>query len=293
MTAVVSINGRMCGPQEAVVSVFDHGFLFGDGVYEVLRTYGRAPFLFEAHQQRLRDSAAGIALSVPVADQDLLKALTATVEALPGSDEAYVRIVLTRGVGELTYDPRACPTPTLVIITRALVVPPPEVYTEGVTVALVDVVRNHPEALPPRIKSNNLLNNALAMQAALRRGAFEALMRNYRGELAECSQSNVFLVCDGVLCTPPLEGGLLGGVTRAFVLDLARRLTLPVRKAPLYDGDLARASEVFLTSTTKEIIPVVRVDDRTIGSGTPGRLTRALLDAYRAHTTSLVALRAR
>lgn len=286
MTTVVNINGRMCGEQDAVVSVFDHGFLFGDGVYEVLRTYGRRPFLFEAHQRRLRESASRIALPVPLSDEEMLARIHTTIGALPGTGEAYVRMLLTRGVGEFTYDPAACPTPTVVLIARPLEPQPARIYQEGVMVSLVDVMRNHPQSVSPRIKSNNLLNNALAMQAALKRGGFEALMRNYRGELVECCQSNFFLVRGNEVLTPPLEAGLLAGITRAFVFELGRECGIPVREAHLHEDELSTATEAFLTSTTKEIVPVVRVDDLLIGQGTPGPVTRALLSAFRRRSAA-------
>lgn len=287
MAAVVNVNGRVCSAQDAVVSVFDHGFVFGEGVYEVVRTYHQQPFLYDAHMRRLRESAASIALDVPVGDGDLLARIRETMAALPGLDEAYVRVLVTRGVGELVYDPRACPSPTVVVIVKPLALPPPEAYERGVRVALVSVTRNHPGSVSPLIKSNNLLNNALAMQEALRRGAFEALMRNYRGELCECSQSNVFLVRGGEVLTPPLDAGLLAGITRAFVLDLARELGIPAHEVVLGEGDLATVDEAFLTSTTREVVPIVAVDDRVIGAGTPGPVTRQLLAAFRAHVAAL------
>jgi branched-chain amino acid aminotransferase len=284
MAAVVNVNGRICGEHDAVVSVFDHGFVFGDGVYEVLRTYGREPFLFGPHMRRLRDSAAMIAIEVPFSDAELLARVRETVAALGNEGECYVRLLLTRGVGEFSYDPKACPAPTLVIIVKAYVPPPARVFEDGVRIALVAVVRNHPGSVNPRIKSNNLLNNALAMQEALRRGGFEALMKNYKGEIVECSQSNFFIVKQGVVVTPPLDAGLLAGVTRAFVIDLARASGLPCKERPLFEGDLDTAHEAFLTSTTREIVPVVRVDDRVIGSGRPGPVTLQLLEAFRART---------
>lgn len=285
---VVNVNGRICDARDAVVSVFDHGFLFGDGVYEVVRTYHRQLFLFGPHMQRLRESAALIALEVPFTDAGLLARVRETMDAFAGTDECYVRLLLTRGVGEFTYDPRACPTPTLVVIVKALVAPPPEVYTRGVRVALVGVVRNHPDSVNPRIKSINLLNNALAMQEGLRRGAFEALMKNHRGEIAECSQSNVFLVRRGEVLTPPAEAGLLAGITRALLFDVGREAGVPVREATLREEDLATADEMFITSTTKEIVPVVAIDDRAIGSGSPGPVTRTLMARYPAHVATLM-----
>jgi branched-chain amino acid aminotransferase len=293
MSAIVNINGRICAEHEAVVSVFDHGFLFGEGVYEVLRTYHRQPFLFEAHQRRLRESAQRIGLDVPLGDAEILARIRATIDALAVPGEVYVRLLLTRGVGEFSYDPRVCPTPTLVIIAKPFTPPPAHIYERGVTIALVDVVRNHPRSVDPRIKSNNLLNNALAAQQALARGAFEALMRNYRGEIAECSQSNFFIAREGEVLTPPLEAGLLPGITRAFIFELGKELRIPVREAVLRDEDLATASEAFITSTTKEIVPVVKVDERVIGDGTPGPIARRLLAAFREHASALGAAASR
>jgi branched-chain amino acid aminotransferase len=286
MDAVVYVNGRITGPDQAVVSVFDHGFVFGDGVYEVLRTYDREPFLFEPHARRLRESAAMIALDVPFSDDDLLARVRETLAAFRREGEAYIRILLTRGTGEFSYDPAVCPTPTLVIIVKPHVAPPPEAYERGVRLSLVDVTRNHPRSVNPRIKSNNLLNNALAMHGALRHGAFEGLMKNYRGEICECSQSNFFLVTGGVALTPPIEAGILAGITRGFVFDLGRECGIPVREAVLHEDDLEAADEAFITSTTREIVPVAAIDEQAIGSGRPGDITLRLLAAYRRHAST-------
>lgn len=286
MDAIVNLNGRVVGARDAVISVFDHGFLYGDGVYETLRTYNRRPFLLDRHLGRLRRSAGRIRLAIPLSDEELTARIAETVGAAPPG-ELYIRLLVTRGPGELTYDPKACPTPSIVIIVKPHTPPPPEAFEHGVTIALSSILRNHPGALDPQIKSNNLLNNALAMQEAIERGAYEALMCNYRGELAECSQSNVFLVRDGTVCTPRLESGLLEGITRNFVLELARELGITARETVLYPVDLDRADEVFITSTTREVLPVVRVDERPVGSGRPGPVARQLLEAYRARAHQL------
>ncbi len=196
MTATVNVDGQISGERDARISVFDHGFLYGEGVYEVLRTYRRMPFLFEPHMARMRRSAEQIALPVPWTDAEILARIRATMEAaqLPGDGDAYVRVLLTRGVGDLLYDPAACPTPTTVVIVKPLADTPAETYEDGVTVALVPVIRNHPQSVSPLIKSNNLLNNALAMQHAIARRSFEALMHNHRGELCECAQSNSWMI---------------------------------------------------------------------------------------------------
>ena len=287
MAATVNIDGRISGEQQATISVFDHGFLYGEGVYEVLRTYHGQPFLYEPHMTRLRQSAASIALDVPWTDAEMHARILDTMRAAELPGDAYVRLLLTRGVGELVYDPAACPTPTTVIIVKPHVDPPGRVYEEGVMVSLVPVMRNHPQSVNPRIKSNNLLNNALAMQHAIKRKGFEALMRNHRGEICECAQSNFFLVTSGVVRTPALDAGLLAGVTRAFALDLARALGSRTREEPLFEEDLASADEAFLTSTTREIVPIVKVDDLTIGAGRPGPMTKALMAEFDRRTAAL------
>jgi len=291
MAAIVNVNGRVSDQEHAVISIFDHGFLYGEGVYETLRTYNGRPFLFDRHMRRLRQSAGMLALDIPLADSEIDRRFQETMGAagLGGASdrEAYIRILVTRGIGELTYDPAACPTPSIIVIVKPNVDPPREVFERGVKVALVDVVRNHPGSVNPQIKSNNLLNNALAMQEAFRRGAYEGIMRNYRGELAECTQSNLFIVKNGAALTPPIDAGLLPGITREFLFDVGREAGIAVREAVLRDDDLLGADESFLTSTTREVVPIVQVDDRTIGAGRPGPVTRALLDGYRRKAESM------
>ena len=289
MAATVNVNGRVSDQEHAVISVFDHGFLYGEGVYETLRTYNGRSFLFERHMQRLRKSADMLALTIPLTDRDIDARFKDTIRAagLDDGREAYIRILVTRGIGELTYDLAACPEPSIVVIVKPNVDPPREVFEKGVTVSLVDVVRNHPGSVNPRIKSNNLLNNALAMQQALRKGGYEGVMRNYKGELAECTQSNLFIVKNGVALTPPLDAGLLPGITRAFLFEVGAKAGIPVKEAVLRDADLFGADESFLTGTTREVMPIVQVDERTIGSGVPGPITKALLDGYRQQAQAL------
>jgi branched-chain amino acid aminotransferase len=282
MAAMVNVNGRISNEREAVISVFDHGFLYGEGIYETLRTYNGRPFLYERHVRRLRNSAAMMSLDIPFTDVQLGDQIrdTSAATSLDGL-EAYIRVLVTRGVGELTYDIKATPTPSVVIIVKPLPEPPEEWYEDGVRVALVDVVRNHPASVNPMIKSNNLLNQALAGQEAIRRGAFEGVMRNYRGELTECTTANLFVVKNGAALTPPLESGLLPGITREFLFEVGRDEGVPVREQVLRDDDLFSADEAFLTSTTREAVPIVKVDDRTIGTGRPGPVTKKLLKGFR------------
>ena len=292
MAAIVNVNGRICAEQDATISVFDHGFLYGEGVYEVLRTYRGTPFLLDRHLARLKRSAGAIALGLPLDDAAFGARIEETIAALPverpGESEYYLRAILTRGVGEMGYDPALCPEPTLLVIVKELTGPPAWYFEKGVRLALVSIVRNHPGTVNPRIKSNNLLNNALAMQEALRKGAVEALMRNYRGEIAECSQSNIFLVEDGRLVTPPLEAGLLAGITREFLFEVAPDAGLSIVERTIHEADLHDADEVFITGTTFEVTPVVGIDGRTIGGGTPGPTTRRVLEAYRTRALATV-----
>ncbi len=287
--AVVYVNGTITRAEEAVVPVFDHGFLYGEGVYETLRTYGRQPFLFGPHMDRLRRSAGLLGLDVPYTDETMATHIRETVEGcailIGPIDEAYIRILLTRGVGALTYNPAACPTPTLVIIVKPFPAPPEWMFSKGIMVSLVSVRRNHPSALNPAIKSNNLLNNALAMQEALRHGAEEALMQNQDNVVVECSQSNFFIVNQGRLKTTPVEAGLLPGITRQWVIDLARALGIGVDEANVTPADVLTADEAFITGTTREVTPVVAVDDHAIGDGSPGPISRRLLAEFRRRTS--------
>jgi branched-chain amino acid aminotransferase len=292
MRGAVYVNGRIMPAREAVVPVYDHGFVYGEGVYETLRTYNKVPFLYDRHVRRLRQSAGHIDLEVAFDDEMLARWIQETVDAAvkadgAPSDEWYIRILLTRGVGELSYDIAATPTPSLIIIVKPNEEPPPRMTTDGIRIALVDILRNHPGSVSPTIKSNNLLNNALAMQAAYRRGAEEGLMCNYRGELSECSQSNFFIVREGVAITPKSAAGLLEGITRAFLFEVGQEVGVPVRDEVLYPKDLESADEAFITSTTRELSPVTRIDDRVIGGGKPGPVTLKLLAGYQRKAREL------
>ena len=278
----VYVNGRIARAEDASIPVYDHGFLYGEGVYETLRTYNRVPFLYDRHTRRLRASAGFLQLDVPFTDEELAAWIADTMAAAGEMDEAYIRILLTRGVGELTYDVRATPAPSLVVIVKPLEEPPARVFTDGIRLALVPILRNHPGSVNPIIKSNNLLNNALAMQEANRRGAEEGLMCNYRGELSECSQANFFIVRKGVALTPKSEAGLLEGLTRSFLFEVGQDMGIEVRNETLFPADLRTADEAFITSTTRELSPVTSIDDRPVGSGKPGPITMKLLAGYRA-----------
>jgi branched-chain amino acid aminotransferase len=287
MRGAVYVNGTIAPADQAVVPVYDHGFVYGEGVYETLRTYNKVPFLYDRHMRRLRASAERLLLDVPYDDATMLRWIDQTVGAAGPLDEAYIRILHTRGVGELNYDPKSTPAPTTVIIVKPFEAPAPRVFTDGIRISLVDMLRNHPKSVNPIIKSNNLLNNALAMQMAYRSGAEEALMCNFRGELTECSQANFFMVRNGAVLTPKSEAGLLEGVTRGFVFEIGRELGVAVREETLVPKDLESADEMFITSTTRELSPVVNVDGRVVGSGTPGPVTQKLLARYQARAREL------
>ena len=293
MRGAVYVNGRIAPADQAVVPVYDHGFVYGEGVYETLRTYNRVPFLYKQHMRRLRQSADRLRLDVPFDDATLLTWIDQTMAAAGELDEGYIRILLTRGVGDLNYDPRSTPTPTTVIIVKPLEPIPSRVSEQGIPIALVDMLRNHPKSVNPIIKSNNLLNNALAMQAAYRAGAEEALMCNYRGELTECSQANFFMVRGGAALTPVSAAGLLEGVTRAFIFELGRELGIDVREEVLLPKDLESADEMFITSTTRELSPVTSLDGRAVGSGKVGPVTKKLLALYQSRAQELTRATAR
>ena len=267
--------------------------MYGEGVYETLRTYNRVPFLYDRHMRRLRASAAALHLDVPFDDDTLRGWIDDTIAVaarMPeGLDDAYIRILLTRGVGELTYDLKATPAPSLVIIIKPFDEPPARVFEHGIKISLVSILRNHPGSVNPIIKSNNLLNNAMAMQEAHRKGGEEALMCNYRGELSECAQSNFFLVRDGVALTPRSAAGLLEGLTRAFLFEVGREVGVAVEEATLWPEDLATADEAFITGSTRELTPVVRIDDQIVGTGRPGPVTRQLLEGFRQKARELCA----
>jgi branched-chain amino acid aminotransferase len=282
MSFLASVDGIVSPAEEARVSVLDNGFTYGDSVYEVLRTYDGRPFEPGRHFRRLRRSAARLGIDVPAADAQLLAQVDALLARAPGG-ESYIRIILTRGLGDCSYDFDRVKGPTVVMIQKSLPPFPREHYEEGVLVAAVDVRRNHPRALDPAIKSSNLLNNILAVREAKARGAVEPVLLNHEGFLAEGASTNVFVAREGALVTPPLSAGILAGITREVVLEIAAGLGVPCRQEPLHLEDLLGAEEAFLTSTTREVVPVRQVDDRPIGAGRPGPLTRRLMQAFREY----------
>jgi branched-chain amino acid aminotransferase len=278
-TPKVFINGKLFDKADAKISVYDHGLLYGDGVFEGIRIYGGKVFKLREHVDRLFESARAIKLEIPLTREQMIAAIESTVKANNKID-GYLRPLVTRGAGTLGLDPRKTSDPQIIIIVDDITMYPPEMYESGMELATVTTIRNHPAALSPRIKSLNYLNNIMAKVEGIQAGCVEALMLNHKGEVAECSGDNIFIVKQGVLKTPPPDAGILEGITRNTVLDLARRAKIPVAEVTLTRHDLFIADECFLTGTAAEIIPVVKLDGRVIADGKPGPVTKQLREAF-------------
>ena len=275
----VSIDGQVVDSGEARVSVFDRGFLYGDSVFEVFRTYGGVPFGQREHLERLQRSADRLMISMPVSVETLSSEVAATLEAA-GEGEWYVRVVITRGTGPLTYDPSTATTPLRVIIAAPVSVPPADHYERGIAVALLHASRPTDDERASGAKASNYLANLLAVHEAKQKGAQEALMLGRRGQLLEGASSNLFIVKDGVVRTPEHQAGILMGITRAAVLAAATTEGIGVEEGEVRPEDLYGADEAFITSSIREVMPVVSADGRTIGSGAPGSVTKRLHEAY-------------
>ena len=283
MATRVWIDGEIFDEKHASVPVWDRGFLYGDSVYEVTRTFGGKAFALDEHLERLEKSAAGIGMQLPPRS-DIRRAVDDTLRA-GANPESYIRVIVTRGAGDIGLDPALADKIRLLVIVRPTTGPDPKLVASGVDVAIVDVCRNSPRAIDPSVKSGNYLNNVLALGEAKRRfGAYEALMCDGHGRLAECSTSNIFLVKAGLVRTPALEIGILHGITRQKVLELAKKNGIAFEEAALAPDDLRRADEAFLTSSVRGVLPVVRVDGQPIGDGRPGPVTRKLMALYDALT---------
>lgn len=283
MELEVYIDGNWFPKSEAKISVFDHGLLYGDGVFEGIRSYNCLVFKLEEHLSRLYESAHTIMLKIPL-DQKKMAAVVVETLRRNRLRDAYIRVVVTRGVGDLGLDPEKCPKPTIIVITDKIVLYPDRLYEGGLEIITVPTVRNHPEAVNPALKSLNYLNNILAKIEATNSGYREALLLNPQGYVAECTGDNIFMVKNGTLLTPPDHVGVLRGITRATILDIARKKKIPAEERILTRHDLYNASEVFLTGTAAEVIPVVKIDGRIIGRGKPGALTRLLTKEFRELT---------
>ena len=272
MSLKVYISGHLYEKDDAKISVYDHGLLYGDGVFEGMRSYGGKVFRLTEHLDRLWNSAKAICLEVPLSKEALARAVQETLRA-NAIEDGYIRLVVTRGAGTLGLDPNRCSNPQVIIITDFITLYPQEYYENGLEIITASTIRNHTAALSPRIKSLNYLNNILAKIEGLQAGCVEALMLNHKGEVAECTGDNIFIVVKGDLLTPPNDAGILEGITRHAVLELARAGGLVVREIPLSRHDVYVADECFLTGSAAEVVPVVKVDNRKIGTGKPGPVT--------------------
>lgn len=282
----IYIDGKWYPKSEAKISVFDHGLLYGDGVFEGIRSYGGLIFKLDEHLKRLWESAHTLMLAIPMTEIEMRKAIVETLKKNNLKD-AYIRVVVTRGVGDLGLDPAKCKRATVFIITDKITLYPEELYRKGLEIITVPTVRNLPEAINPSIKSLNYLNNIMAKIEAKNSGCMEALMLNSQGYVAECTGDNVFIVQKGygkknksMLLTPPTYLGALKGITRQAIIELAAKKKIAFEERILTRHDIFNADEVFLTGTAAEVIPVVKVDGRVIGSGKPGKHTQVLRQAF-------------
>ena len=280
----VWLDGRLVASAEAAISVMDHGVLYGDGVFEGIRSYGGKVLKLQTHLKRFFESAKAIRLDLPYSAEDLTNAIRQTLRANSRAD-GYIRLCATRGVGSMGLNPFLSPVPSVFIVTCDLKMYPQELYDNGMRVITSSVIRNHPAALSPRIKSNNYLNNILAKIEAIDAGCLEAVMLNTQGNVAECTGDNIFIVKNGKLLTPPLAAGILEGITRNIVIDLARGLGIEVHETDIAKHDLYTADEMLLTGTGAEVIAVTEIDKRKIGhgegEGKPGPMTLKLNKAFR------------
>ncbi len=281
----VYIDGELYDKDDAKISVFDHGLLYGDGVFEGIRSYSGTVFKMDEHLDRLWESAEAILLKIPISKQQMAKDIRDTL-AVNGIVDGYVRLVVTRGAGTLGLDPNKCDHPLVIIIADSIELYPPKLYKKGLKIVTAARTRNHPTALDPRVKSLNYLNNVLAKVEGMESGCIEALMLNHKGEVAECTGDNIFLIRNGAISTPPDDAGILKGITREVVIGLARDAGIEVAETPLAKDDVYAADECFLTGTAAEVIPVVEVDQRPIGDGEPGPITGDLMQRFHKLTRS-------
>jgi branched-chain amino acid aminotransferase len=282
MALKVWIDGKLCEPADAKLGVYDHGTLYGDGVFEGIRVYHGRIFECAAHLKRLFDSAKAIRLAIPYSAAELTAAMEQTIAANNFTD-CYIRLVVTRGTGYLGLSPHKCKRPCVFIIADTIELYSRDLYDTGMSVIVSTIVRNHPSALSPRIKSLNYLNNILAKIEAEDAGVGEAIMLNHLGNVAECTGDNIFIVRDGRLLTPGSAEGILEGITRGVIFKLCARLGIPCQEQTLQRHDLYIADECFLTGTAAEIVPVARIDARQIGAGACGPVTRRLIEAFHRH----------
>ena len=285
MNLKIYIDGTLYEQSEAKISVFDHGVLYGDGVFEGIRFYQDRVFRLDEHIDRLWDSAKAIVLDIPLSREEMIEA---TLETIRQNDlhDGYIRLLVTRGVGSLGLSPDSCRRPSIIVIAATIALYPDSLYEKGLTLATCSVRRIPPAALSPRIKSLNYLNNILAKIEAQQAGAAEGVMLNEQGYVAECTGDNLFVVKKGVISTPPVNAGILAGVTRAVVFELANKNGIPIKEEDLTRYDILVADECFLTGTAAEVIAAVQLDRRPIGNGHPGPITLKLIEEFRGLTRS-------
>jgi len=280
MSMKIYLDGKLVSREDAKISVFDHGLLYGDGVFEGIRFYSGKIFMIDAHVRRLYDSAKAIRLQIPMSPEKMKEALVETVKANNMVD-GYIRLVVTRGEGCLGVSPTTCKNPSVIIIVDTISLYPAEMYEKGMAVITSSMVRNHPNAVSLKVKSLNYLNNILAKIEAIDAGVPEAILFNHIGYVAECTGDNVFVVRDGELQTPPPEAGILEGVTRGVVIKLAKEHGIPFAEKNLTRYDLYTADECFFSGTAAEVIPVTKIDNRLIGGEKVGPITHKLIDAFK------------
>lgn len=280
MALQIYISGKFYDKENAKISVYDHGLLYGDGVFEGMRSYAGKVFRMKEHIDRLYESANAICLTIPMSKSEMEAAVyeTLTKNALV---DAYIRLVITRGAGSLGLDPNQTSDPQIIIIADSIKLYPAEFYDKGLKIVTASTIRNHPAAFSPRVKSLNYLNNIMAKIEGLRAGCIEAVMLNHKGEVAECTGDNIFIVKHGVLMTPPKDAGILEGITRNAILDLAKRLGMTAFEQSMTRHDLYVADECFLTGSAAEVIPVIDIDGRSISDGKVGPITSKLIAAFK------------
>ena len=279
MSQQIFMNDRLVPAEQAMVSVYDHGLLYGDGVFEGIRVYNKRVFLLAEHVERLYESARAIRLEIPMIQAQMAEAVEKTCAANSIVD-GYVRLVVTRGAGALGLDIRKTANPQVIVIAATIKLYSEELYQQGLKIITASTIRNHPGALSPRIKSLNYLNNILAKIEGTDAGCEETLMLNHKGDIAECTGDNIFIVKRGILKTPPTDAGILEGITRNCVVQLAEKASIPVQEVTLQRHDVYTADECFLTGTAAEVIAVVEIDGRKIGAGVPGPITQDLRQRF-------------
>jgi branched-chain amino acid aminotransferase len=284
LTMKIYLDGAYVDSADAKISVFDHGLLYGDGIFEGIRLYGGCVFRLDGHLERLERSAKAILLKMPLTRAEMSEVVCETCRRNNLTD-GYIRLIVTRGVGNLGLSPASCKQPSVIVIADKIQLYPPETYEKGLAIVTAGTRRINPAALSPMVKSLNYLNNIMAKMEAAQAGCLEALMLNDEGFVAECTGDNVFIVVKGRVYTPPSSTGALRGITREVTVELCQELNLPIEERPLTRYDVWTADECFLTGTAAEVIPVVKCDGREIGSGQPGPVTARLLKAFRERVT--------